>query len=72
MRIISLVYFFLLVYIIAAILFWTKTLNKQNELIVRNEIEALNLQMLITILKKEKTQGSVSIWQSVLPFWRSF
>jgi len=42
MRIISIVYFFLLVYIIAAILFWGRTLNKQNELIVRNEIEALN------------------------------
>src|ERR1700744_5523270 len=45
MRIISLVYFFLLVYIIAAILFWARTLNKQNELIVRNEIEALNNRM---------------------------
>jgi len=42
MRIISIVYSLLLIYIIAAILFWARTLNKQNELIVKNEIEALN------------------------------
>jgi signal transduction histidine kinase len=42
MRIVSILYFILLAYIIAAILFWGSTLNKQNELIVRNEIEALN------------------------------
>lgn len=42
MRIISILYSLLLVYIITAILFWASTLNKQNELIVKNEIEALN------------------------------
>lgn len=42
MRIVSVLYFFLLAYIIASIFFWGRTLYKQNELIVKNEIAALN------------------------------
>lgn len=42
MRVISFLYFLLLVYIIAAILFWGVSLNKQSGLIVSNEIDALH------------------------------
>lgn len=42
MRVISFLYFLLLVYIIAAILFWGSSLNKQSGLIVSNEIDALH------------------------------
>jgi len=41
MRIISFLYFLLLVYIIAAIVFWGISLNKQSAVIVKNEIDAL-------------------------------
>lgn len=42
MRVISFLYFLLLIYIIAAILFWGVSLNKQSGLIVSNEIDALH------------------------------
>ncbi len=42
MRVISFLYFLLLVYIIAALVFWGLSLNKQNVIIVRNEIDALH------------------------------
>ena len=45
MRIISFLYFFLLTYIIAALLFWGISLNKQNEVIFSNEIEALQVKV---------------------------
>jgi len=42
MRVISFLYFLLLVYIIAAIVFWGISLNKQSAVIVENEIDALH------------------------------
>lgn len=42
MRVISFLYFLLLIYIIAAIVFWGVSLNKQSVLIVSNEIDALH------------------------------
>lgn len=42
MRVISFLYFLLLVYIIAAIAFWGISLNKQSAVIVKNEIDALH------------------------------
>lgn len=42
MRLISFLYFLLLVYIIAAIVFWGLSLNRQSALIVSNEIDALH------------------------------
>jgi len=42
MRVISFLYFLLLVYIIAAIVFWGISLNKQSAIIVKNEIDALH------------------------------
>lgn len=45
MRIISFLYFFLLTYIIAALLFWGISLNKQNEVIFSNEIDALHVRV---------------------------
>jgi signal transduction histidine kinase len=42
MRVLSFLYFLLLIYIIAAILFWGVSLNKQSGLIVSNEIDALH------------------------------
>ncbi|MFT4061184.1 MAG: HAMP domain-containing sensor histidine kinase [Edaphocola sp.] len=45
MRLISFLYFLLLVYIIAAIVFWGVSLNKQSALIVSNEIETLRTRM---------------------------
>ncbi len=42
MRVISFLYFLLLVYIIAAIVFWGISLNKQSAVIVKNEIETLH------------------------------
>lgn len=41
MRVISFLYFLLLVYIIAAIVFWGISLNRQSAVIVNNEIDAL-------------------------------
>ncbi len=45
MRIISFLYFFLLTYIIAALVFWGISLNKQNEVIFSNEIDALHVRV---------------------------
>ncbi|PSK94860.1 sensor histidine kinase [Taibaiella chishuiensis] len=45
MRIISFLYFFLLTYIIAALVFWGISLNKQNEVIFSNEIETLQVKV---------------------------
>ena len=42
MRVISFLYFLLLVYIIAAIVFWGISLNRQSVVIVNNEIDALH------------------------------
>lgn len=42
MRVISFLYFLLLIYIIAAIVFWGLSLNKQSVVIVKNEIDALH------------------------------
>lgn len=42
MRLISFLYFLLLVYIIAAIVFWGVSLNRQSVLIVSNELDALH------------------------------
>jgi K+-sensing histidine kinase KdpD len=45
MRIISFLYFLLLLYIIAAIVFWGISLNKQSAVIFNNEIEALHTKV---------------------------
>jgi K+-sensing histidine kinase KdpD len=45
MRIISFLYFLLLTYIIAALVFWGVSLNKQNEIIFSNEIDALHVRV---------------------------
>lgn len=45
MRVISFLYFLLLVYIIAAIVFWGVSLHKQSAVIVRNEIDALHTRV---------------------------
>ncbi len=42
MRVISFLYFLLLIYIIAAIIFWGISLNKQSAVIVKNEVDALH------------------------------
>ncbi len=42
MRVISFLYFLLLVYIIAALVFWGVSLNRQSAVIVSNEIDALH------------------------------
>lgn len=45
MRVLSFLYFLLLVYIIAAIVFWGVSLNRQSAVIVRNEVAALHTRV---------------------------
>lgn len=45
MKAITFLYFLLLVYIIAALVFWGFSLNKQNMLIVNNELDALHTRI---------------------------